>query len=648
MPRLLLLAALAALAARPALAQTCSTSWATPTDGGWSVAANWTAGVPETGDVACITVSGTYTVSIGGFEAANAGTLIVGGDSGTQTLTSQGYPSVGSATIRPNGRLELVNITPGGDDGLYATGTVTVEGEITVPGGVSFLRTGGTLDVAPGGTLRVSGTARVGDVSSRFRIRGTVEGVGCPFPATNGQCIVLAPVEVLGGTLRAASGVLLLQAGGTMDGATLDAGPAAALLLNADLAGPPYQYTLEGTIQGSPEGYVAWQGAGVLAGPPGATLAVGGTGLQLQGASLASGGGSFTNTGRLREAETESNFSTFDGVTVHNEGTIEFPASFEFANDAVLRNEPGATILFSAGNGLSGTGRFKNAGLLLREGNRPAISPTVGFSGLLFSLPGSEIRVLDGTQVNLDAPGAQTLPRGTTVTGTGTLGTPGTLDHEGTISPGTDAEPLATLTVASYFRPSLTAGDPRLVVDVDTDGRSDTLRVMFAPGSQNTRLGGTLAVRVRPGYVPALGDTFVILTSGSAVEGEFAQVVTEGLPSGLAFTAEVSPDGLAVVLRVESAVASADGPGPGVLVLSVAPNPTHGPIRLALTAGAAGSARVEVVDALGRRVALVHDGPLAAGTTPLAFDATRLPAGVYTVRAVTAGGTTSRALTVVR
>jgi hypothetical protein len=42
---------------------------------------------------------------------------------------------------------------------------------------------------------------------------------------------------------------------------------------------------------------------------------------------------------------------------------------------------------------------------------------------------------------------------------------------------------------------------------------------------------------------------------------------------------------------------------------------------------------VEVFDALGRRVAILHDGPLAAGAHTLELDAASLPPGHYIVRA---------------
>ncbi len=55
--------------------------------------------------------------------------------------------------------------------------------------------------------------------------------------------------------------------------------------------------------------------------------------------------------------------------------------------------------------------------------------------------------------------------------------------------------------------------------------------------------------------------------------------------------------------------------------------------------------RVEAFDSLGRRVAVVHDGPLG---TRLSVDVSGWPAGVYIVRAVSAGGAASARLVVGR
>ncbi|HLT47764.1 MAG TPA: T9SS type A sorting domain-containing protein [Rubricoccaceae bacterium] len=82
---------------------------------------------------------------------------------------------------------------------------------------------------------------------------------------------------------------------------------------------------------------------------------------------------------------------------------------------------------------------------------------------------------------------------------------------------------------------------------------------------------------------------------------------------------------------------------PAALALSApAPHPFRGAARIALSVPAAQTVRVGVYDALGREVAVLHDGPLAAGTHVLALDGRGLAAGVYVVRAEGTGGVALR------
>lgn len=78
------------------------------------------------------------------------------------------------------------------------------------------------------------------------------------------------------------------------------------------------------------------------------------------------------------------------------------------------------------------------------------------------------------------------------------------------------------------------------------------------------------------------------------------------------------------------------------------PNPFAVRTTLRLTLDAPQSVRAEAFDALGRRVAVLHDGPMAAGEHPLTFDAARLPAGLYVVRAQAGSFVTTRRVTIVR
>ncbi len=78
-------------------------------------------------------------------------------------------------------------------------------------------------------------------------------------------------------------------------------------------------------------------------------------------------------------------------------------------------------------------------------------------------------------------------------------------------------------------------------------------------------------------------------------------------------------------------------PGAGTPTLSALgpayPNPFSQQATLALDVAETQTVTVEVLDVLGRRVALAHDGPLAVGAHRVVIEAAGLPAGVYVVRA---------------
>ncbi len=82
--------------------------------------------------------------------------------------------------------------------------------------------------------------------------------------------------------------------------------------------------------------------------------------------------------------------------------------------------------------------------------------------------------------------------------------------------------------------------------------------------------------------------------------------------------------------------------------VDVYPNPAvdRAVVRLSLASPVEQAVAV-VYDALGRRVAVLHDGPLGAGATVLAFDAASLPAGVYVVQ-IRVARSTGAAWTAVR
>ena len=82
--------------------------------------------------------------------------------------------------------------------------------------------------------------------------------------------------------------------------------------------------------------------------------------------------------------------------------------------------------------------------------------------------------------------------------------------------------------------------------------------------------------------------------------------------------------------------------------VSVRPNPAAGRVEVVVSLTEAQDVRAVVHDALGREVAVVFAGPLAAGERVLSVDTSRWPPGVYVVRVQGATSTESRRLTVVR
>jgi hypothetical protein len=89
-------------------------------------------------------------------------------------------------------------------------------------------------------------------------------------------------------------------------------------------------------------------------------------------------------------------------------------------------------------------------------------------------------------------------------------------------------------------------------------------------------------------------------------------------------------------------------PAAGPTGVRVVPNPFRAEARVEVEAAGAALYRVELTDVLGRRVAVLHDGPLSAGPHVFTVDGARLPAGSYLVRVTGPGGLTARSFVHVR
>jgi hypothetical protein len=109
----------------------------------------------------------------------------------------------------------------------------------------------------------------------------------------------------------------------------------------------------------------------------------------------------------------------------------------------------------------------------------------------------------------------------------------------------------------------------------------------------------------------------------------------------------------AVVRTVEPVVVASEEVLPGKPDETVAlgtpyPNPSEASVTVPVVLAEAAEVRVVVYDVLGRAVATLHDGPLAAGRHPLTVETTGLTAGVYFVKLRAGSVSAARALAVLR
>ncbi len=146
--------------------------------------------------------------------------------------------------------------------------------------------------------------------------------------------------------------------------------------------------------------------------------------------------------------------------------------------------------------------------------------------------------------------------------------------------------------------------------------------------------------------VPNAGDTTIdgtdFLGNPATVTGVVGQ-----------FSSGAADAGYQILLLQVGDVLSANvavGEGPeGALGLgALAPNPSAATAELAVSLATAGPAVLAVFDVLGREVARVLDGPLAAGDHTVRVDVSALPAGTYLARLTAGGATVARPFTVAR
>ena len=512
MTRLLVLLVLTFSAA--VSAQTCTTSW-TAASGDWSNDANWSNGAPEASDTACITRDGTYTVTLD--RDQDLAGLVLGGASGLQTLSlGRTLTSLGSGTVGPNGRLDVLNSANCATcDGLpRVEGTLTVEGTITHTASTGLLSAGGTLDIAPGGLLRVDtgvNSLSIGQGgTSTLRVRGRVlftPGANTPRGAT-----VYGALDLDGGTLAVTNGTVSVEGQGRWTGGAFDVAEGGGLSFRSG-NGSTGVYEASGTLSGTPAGFVHFTSGSTLAAASGGlTLAVGGSGIVItpgsgQSTFFTSTGGAFTNTGRI--VSSGSTGLRLQGATLVNAADLSIRTRVRMSEGARIENTDDGTVTLLDQGGMSGGpagGLFTSAGTLtavLDERTSASASLTVPAE-----FEGASIDVANGVTLQLSGGAlrdvAFAVDEGATLrmTASNGEGVGGVFQASGTFSGRSDG----TLVFSSGSTIEVEPGD--LTMDVAGNG------VVVSPGS-----GQVAILRSAGGNLITNRGRLVLSGNGPRVQG---------------------------------------------------------------------------------------------------------------------------------
>ncbi|HYE96867.1 MAG TPA: hypothetical protein VD962_11725, partial [Rubricoccaceae bacterium] len=211
------------------------------------------------------------------------------------------------------------------------------------------------------------------------------------------------------------------------------------------------------------------------------------------------------------------------------------------------------------------------------------------------------------------------------------------LVHEGVVYAGTIAGVYRSTDNGLNWEPANTGLPVALVMALAAHG--ERLLVSFGDPS-TTPLGGLGVFTSTNG-----GTTWVPFEEGLLHESLVSAFAVRG------DTLYAATDTRGVYRRFDGVVANEPGRElPEGYALSAAhPNPFSDATTLTLRVARAQRVTLDVYDALGRRVATLHDGPLAAGAEHrFTFEGGALPSGAYAVRVVGEDFTAARTITRLR
>jgi hypothetical protein len=539
----------------------CTDSWKSGASGGWDKASDWSTGkVPGQSDVACISASGSYTVTIGN-ETITVAALTIGGTGSTPTLAI-GNSGSGLAAITVTGAVTINSgtLSFGWEGGLTA-GSVTNSGTFLVPAspytssvttntfanGGSFtnsanldltlsgtnaaLTNTGTLSVAASQTLAISspsGQTAAIDQSGTIDNSGLLTGADA-WDVTGGSICGNAPY--VGAGDGGSGGSLTFPS-------TVTGGPACGTGVTSDnIFVPNVVASVSGTI---PVGYavsIGDGGSGFSAVTLNSVVNEGTLSFGWGGALS----GSLTNAGTFVVPASPYD-STWSTTGLDNEGTTEYDANLAVtlaSKTTVVTNAHGASMAVASGVTVPFVGTKGKTGSFIQDG--------------LITNSGGTISVGDPLQIN-----GGTICGNPLSAGSGDGGTGGKLTFASTLAAG----PACGTGVATdqLFVPNvketITTNIPKGWTVTIGDGGSGFAHVIW----EGTSNAGTLI----PGFGATLTDVNNVTNSGTfsvPVSGYQTVLVVGDLNNkgSVTFDASTTITSTKGLVNTKGSVALADG-----------------------------------------------------------------------------------------
>ncbi|HYE57060.1 MAG TPA: hypothetical protein VD948_01095, partial [Rhodothermales bacterium] len=181
--------------------------------------------------------------------------------------------------------------------------------------------------------------------------------------------------------------------------------------------------------------------------------------------------------------------------------------------------------------------------------------------------------------------------------------------------------------------------------DAVAEGSAALLRWQTASETDNA--GWAVERRAAPGDDAWRQVAFVAGRGTTSEAHAYEQRVAGLLPGRHTFRLrQIDLDGRVSLTPEVEVVLYVDGTG---LLSAAMPNPTRGPAHLSVAVRVTQHVRVEALDGLGRRVAVLFEGDVVPESPQqVAFDPAGLPAGLYLIRAIGTHFVSTRPVAVVR